>query len=131
MKGRRDYDGENISNAHARQQANVAGLRVVTPKPNELQIDIDSFHQMAVFGRNRIILERYLRIKECFIWPSPSGEEGHFHVRVVLEKPITSPLERIALQAILGSDPVRELFSYARWKRGDQEPTILFEKRRK
>ncbi len=102
MTARREYDGESISNVAARRQAETAGLRVETPARDELQLDIDSFQQMAVFGRNRILLERYVRVRKVTIQPSSSGAEGHFHVRVFLADPITSPLERITLQAILG-----------------------------
>ena len=58
--------------------------------------------------------------------PSPSGRPGRHHVVVTMPRPV-SPMERIALQAILGSDPIREMLSWFRIERGIEEPTIFFE----
>jgi hypothetical protein len=55
---------------------------------------------------------------------SPSGEPGHAHVVVTLERPVRDMRERIMLQALLGSDPMRELLSWRRLEDGADEDAI-------
>jgi hypothetical protein len=102
------------------------GMSIVYPAPNGLQIDIDSESHMAVF----------LRSMECFKrnWdgdikfktkPSSSGLPRQ-HITVTLPFVVES-WQRIALQAALGSDPLRELLSSIRMMRGDISPTLFVE----
>lgn len=56
---------------------------------------------------------------------SKSGGE-HRHITLTLSNNI-SDVERILLQAILGSDPKRELLSYIRILRNIPQPTAFFE----
>lgn len=48
------------------------------------------------------------------------------HIRIQLPWELTD-WERIAWQAALGSDPVRELLSCLRLRKGDAHPTMLIE----
>jgi len=49
------------------------------------------------------------------------------HVTVTLDQPIDN-YQRVALQAIMGSDRVREFLSYVQHRNGDQHPILFIEK---
>jgi len=117
--------GGNTS-AEAREWATKEGLTVRTPADNELFIDIDNSLEFDQFVRNYDIVDRFAGIQNVFTTPSRSKPEGK-HIVVILYNKIT-PLERIALQAILGSDRRREGHSIIRLQDGDREPTLFFEK---
>jgi hypothetical protein len=56
-----------------------------------------------------------------------SRTPGHMHVTVELSRVVTSEQERITLQALLGSDPMRELLNYRRLMSGTPpEANCLF-----
>lgn len=104
------------------------GYKVCFPESNELFIDIDTKLHWETFLMQIGIAERNLG--ENLVWsvsPSRNGGEGR-HVRVYM--PFTmDDVGRIAWQAALGSDPVRELLSLVRVKRGDKNPTLFVERR--
>lgn len=112
------------------QRTKDEGFDVVIPKDNELQIDIDNDEQYAVFERAMHSLSR----NEVFSpltyeeHPSRSGLPRR-HITVTLPRNVDTPWMRIALQASLGSDPIRELISCIRLIRGDMAPTLFVEKR--
>lgn len=54
------------------------------------------------------------------------SKSGHIHVRVWLEGWLLSPLETSVLQAVLGSDPVREIFNLRRIRAGQRNWNLLF-----
>ena len=109
--------------------AETENLQVVFPKDNEIQIDID----------NNVSFDLYVKLREV-LWgnghgpvhevctPSRSGNSERRHITVTFEKPVT-PLERICLQACLGSDRMRELLGYLQWKNNDPHPTLFLEKK--
>jgi hypothetical protein len=107
----------------AREKATSLGLVVVFPEPHELFVDIDSKAAMKRFCRaiGRLPGVTYL------VRPSPSGRPGRFHIVVTMPGPVGA-MERIALQAMLGSDPTRELLSWMRTLRGITQPTLFFER---
>lgn len=104
------------------------GFRVVLPNDNELQIDIDDDAHYATFLRN---LESVARnVEDAAEWhmeshPSKSGLPRQ-HITIQLPLRI-EPWQRIAMQAALGSDPMRELLSAIRLQRGDVHPTLFVE----
>lgn len=113
-------------------EAASRGCVVVYPKPNELFIDIDTEQQRTQF---KICFNILLKIaaytgSKCIERPSPSGKSGRYHITVTLPGPVDE-LERIMLQAMLGSDPLREILSYARLVAGDPRPVCFFEKPQK
>lgn len=106
------------------------GYKVVYPESYELFIDIDSEEQYEVFQRsmdcvyrNELLSQMIANVKEA---PSASGFPKR-HVTIMLVHEVC-PLERIALQAVLGSDPIRELLSIQRYYLDDPCPTIFKEK---
>jgi len=110
-------------------QCKSEGLDVVIPKENELFIDIDSDVQY----------NRFLDAMLCLVYnfpgvditrntPSRRKEEGR-HIVVTMPFDMTST-ERVAFQAALQSDPVRELLSLMRIRTGGgTSPTLFVEKK--
>lgn len=114
-------------------EAAKLGREVVLPTANQLQIDIDCDEAFRDFVR------RFERLEEMLgggkenvhvfheIHPSPSGEPGHYHVTIELPHAPRSECERIFLQTLLGSDPMREALGWRRMVDGDPHPTLFFE----
>jgi len=108
-KNSKDYSYREDTLESAQEKAKLLGLVVVCPKSNQLFIDIDDASSMRRFVR--CVLR--LRGVSYIVRPSPSGLPGHYHITLAMPRTVT-PLERIALQAILGSDSMRELLSWLR-----------------
>jgi hypothetical protein len=103
-------------------------LKVVFPDAYELQIDIDSSADAMTFEQNIDVIENSHGILNVKVTPSRSGgKRKHFTVRLITA--VHDPVERIALQAILGSDRRREANSLRRWREGEKTPTLFFEKK--
>lgn len=105
------------------------GRQVVIPKPNELQIDIDSEPHFFNFIRAAEAFARNWeesRDTTVEIHESKSGFPRR-HITITLPFDIDDPWKRIALQACFGSDPIRELLSATRLYRGDIHPTLFVE----
>ena len=120
--------GGNTS-AQAREWAAKEGLDVKVPSPNELFIDIDDEKGMYHFNENwPLMADIFGGILRAEITPSRRKPEGK-HIVATLPRNVT-PIERIALQAALGSDPRREAHSLRRYFAGDPLPTLFFEKRK-
>lgn len=101
------------------------GLCVSLPAENELQIDIDSDADWSRFLRGWEIFSReFPLVGPYLVTPSKSGTGKH--VRIRTPWPV-EPWQRIAWQASLGSDHVRELLSGVRLIAGDPHPTLLVE----
>jgi hypothetical protein len=111
-------------NADPIAEAAKLGLVVVTPQPDELFLDIDNAADAeiveqvwAVFGRNGFDI-RFIKETE--------SKSGNTHLYLRAPRALTD-LERIALQACLGSDRTREALSFLRTF-GERTPTLFFEK---
>lgn len=98
------------------------GGRVVYPAADELQIDIDSVTQLSAFERVWPLLAE--RGYTCYREPSRSELPEKMHITVTCPHPL-EPWQRLAMQAALGSDPVREMLGCLRLMRGDENPTCL------
>lgn len=118
---------ETISYYNSCRRAKEKGCEVVHPKDNELFLDIDKPEQLATFNRNFDLLHRYELVEQHIVRPSSSGHPDRFHITVTLKESVTS-FERIALQAALGSDPMREMLSLMRIYTNNPHPTLFFEK---
>jgi hypothetical protein len=108
------------------------GNRIVLPADDELLIDLDSQEHIDAFKKSWPIFERdvLLHVGIAPTYTSAPSRSGppRTHVTVKLPFEIVTPEERIAWQAALGSDPVRELLSMLRDMRGDEHPTLFVEK---
>jgi hypothetical protein len=115
-----------LSNDLAFETAAALGLDVVVPDSNTLVLDIDATSLPAYFFELETMLGNFFKIKKREVTISKSG---NYHVYLTMEKSFTV-LERIALQAILGSDPKKELLSLVREKNPDcrlGHPILMFE----
>ncbi len=108
------------------KRAERKGLKIVYPKPNQLQIDIDTDDQYKTFQRMEVALYKYFGIKNKVETVSGNGLPGR-HITLDLGYDIDD-MERILLQSVMGSDPMRELLSYIRIKSGHEHPTVFLEK---
>lgn len=109
-------------------QALAEGLDVVFPQTDELQIDIDNEHSRRLFENQLMILKRFVGVLGTISTPSKSGKPHKYHITVKLDVKLSVPT-RLGLQAMLGSDRVRELLSYVQYINGDQHPTLFLEKK--
>lgn len=107
------------------EKATRLGVRVVRPKPNELFLDIDSSGALDQ-------CEELLKIFRGFdpdpvekVVVNPSFKRGHYHVTVTLAAPVNMT-ERLMLQAMLGSDPKRELLGLRQMYQGLYDDASVF-----
>lgn len=108
------------------ERADERGMEIRYPKANELFVDIDSARDFARFKTMVEMLGRIEPVKGWTDTPSASGGQ-HRHITVTLGRTV-SDFERIALQAMLGSDLKRELLSFEQLKTGvNPHPTVFFE----
>lgn len=114
-------DGVNNSQT-VLDRAKITGERVVFPEPNQLQLDIDSIEDHVKMQFQLMILEEQMTCD--VVSDIPSKTEGHRHVTIWLGREVT-PLERLLLQACLGSDRKRELLGFVNILKGDERPTLF------
>lgn len=118
--------GMKPSNQYAFDRAMKEGLRIVLPKGNELQLDFDDDESFNLFESLFHIARPHLgKSFEIVTNPSRHGLPRR-HTTITLDHNVTM-LERIALQACLGSDRKRELLSFIELQNGDSAPTLFFE----
>lgn len=123
-------DGQPQGTVHntseqAFQYAEEQGLHVVLPMENELFIDIDDARGKKTFDQNYDLLKETYGCTILSARPSRSGGNKQ-HIVIAMKRAVT-PVERIALQAALGSDARREAHSLRRVIEGDFYPTLFFE----
>ena len=121
----------NPNSARVLDEAARNGLAVRFPKDNELFIDIDNDHSFEMFKKQLDILKKYVGVLSAGGYytctPSKSGLPKR-HVVVTLRDSVTE-VERCALQAMMGSDRVRELLGYVQAKNNDPHPTLFIERK--
>lgn len=99
---------------------------VVVAKDNELQFDLDELGDKAKL--NDFVIDRLsqaYKVLRTEFWDSKSGNR---HAVVTLESELPAS-ERIALQAMGGSDPGREFSAMQCLKDGSPHPILLFKPR--
>ena len=124
-----ELDNES-DHAHRDAQAASKGCVVLVPEPDELFVDLDTEHAVKCFARGLEIIASCNPglVIASNVRPSPSGILFRSHGFVRLSRPVKDDVERILLQAMLGSDPIREILSWRRIQLGIDEPTVFFEK---
>jgi hypothetical protein len=120
------YDKKDVKNLNADKRAAARGQIVIEPKPNQLFVDIDCEDDLVVFRKNLGWLEGL--VTGYALKPSGSGKPGHYHITVELSRDVKDGYERIGLQAILGSDRLREVLSWRNLANESGRPTVFFEK---
>jgi len=106
-------------------------MRTFTPaSPDTLQLDIDNADDLKIFYAalpwlSCIAHEHGFPIREMTYRQSRTS--GHWHVSIRFAKRLPL-MERIALQAICGSDRARELCNWERVKCKSAHPILLIQK---
>jgi len=117
-----------LAHSSAVKHAEENNEEIIYPEENQLQIDIDSEEAKAIFSDRIQRISRWVKC-EYKIQPSKSGEPGHYHIYVDTDR-VFSQTERVLVQLLLGSDPIRELLSWARIVTNDPHPTLFLEKKK-
>lgn len=123
-------DGEDDAEYGLHQTADLhaaaanTGRVLVQPEPNELFIDCDS---MDALKRTVELLGIFKQSRDCGWTTKPSRTLGHYHVTVTLHDcDVVGAWERIFFQALLGSDPKRELLAAVQAWNDDKDPVSVF-----
>lgn len=95
---------------------------VVQSNNTTLLLDIDTLPALAQFERVLPKVKENFGVANVERWTSKSGNA---HIKIILSEPFPVTV-RLALQAALGSDGVRELLSLKRLMNGCDEPSYLF-----
>lgn len=118
------------------RRAKKAGLRIVEPSPNELQIDLDGAAELAFYRQQIAVLRKNLPATETWTEKvTPSKTPGRFHVTISLPRFDDTIWQieclkiclKVAFQAVLGSDLRRECFNLCRVLNGTKYPIVFFE----
>lgn len=125
VKAKKSYSSAGQTPDEMQRRADDRNLDIKYPAPNELFVDIDSARDWERF---KTALEMFSRMEKVRFWQdTPSASRGqHRHVVVTLGRDV-SQFERIAFQAMLGSDLKRELLSFESLRAGQRHPTVFFE----
>lgn len=105
-------------------QAAELGLVIIEPQDNVLQLDIDCGSQMDQYEKQIAAVRSIYGVVETVQTVSKSGK-SHIYLRLKDNLHIE---ERIAIQASLGSDPRRELFTLRNLREKRDYPLFLYEK---
>lgn len=117
----------------AEDVAEERGLIVVYPKPNEIQIDIDSEEQFVEFERRLAFFDEFFWGKDLTydkkVTESASGYPKR-HITMAFKDREFNHYERMVYQAALNDDPKRTFLGLARIFSGKSTnpPTTLFER---
>lgn len=103
-------------------QGAATNFDVVRSSNTTLLLDIDDPVSKAQFDRLLPKVKEVFGVSAVEEWKSKSGNT---HIAVTLETPLPAG-SRLALQAALGSDAVREVLAVARLMNGVVEPSVLF-----
>lgn len=124
------WSGDGVMRTQERcaEWAAQLGCDLVVASDRELFIDIDTEHQFQVFSHVVRALKTHIACKVVRIDPSKQ-ELPHRHIVVELREPLPLVV-RVALQAALGSDPMRELLSTIRAMNGEENVVLFFEKKK-
>jgi hypothetical protein len=118
----------DFSSRTAFDQATQDNLVVVKPEPNQLFVDIDNLFGQAIYEKNIEKLAGFYTVLSIEYHPSKSGLPNKQHITITLAQPV-EPMERLILQAFLGSDLTREFLGLQRIKANDAVPTLFLERK--
>lgn len=107
------------------REVEAKGMKVYVPDRDELLIDIDTKVHAQQYANAFMLLNNYIEGIE--VRKITRSENGGWHVYIKMPFNMSS-YERIAWQAALGSDPMRELLSLIRIKQDIEDPILLVEK---
>lgn len=118
--------------AFCESEASKVNCHVVYPESNQLQIDLDSDEAYEQFNKRfcelyrRTVHPAYQLACNPVETPSKSGLP-HRHITLTFANKTFTEWERIVMQQMLGSDPIREQMNALRCACGILRPSRLFE----
>jgi acyl carrier protein len=101
---------------------------VVVADANTLQIDLDEPENVAFFNERYAWMQKEIPELDLTDIYYTRSKSMRWHVTITLKTCLTTP-ERILLQALLGSDSMRETMSYLNFKRGHVNSILLLERK--
>lgn len=110
--------------SNARRDADARGLEMYEPKDREFLVDLDDTESQYVMEA-LIPLARRVGI-DVRLTKITRSQHGNKHAYLEVPFPLTA-LERLLLQAVFGSDRKRELLAFARYRKGIEPTSVLFE----
>lgn len=123
----------NLTSEHVEDRIREAlkgGFGIVYSSPRTILLDLDDDESVTRYDKQIDMLAEHYGLYELESWKSKSGNK---HVVLTLEAPIPDPKDRIILQLVLGSDPVREFLSLEQINNGvsQDKMSMLFKPGRK
>ena len=117
-------DGKYIcwSIESAIKEAEINGFEVIHSNIDRLLLDLDDEQALKTYEKVLPVVAVQLELKELDRWKSKSGTGTH----VILQCKPLSFVKRVAIQAALGSDPIRECLAISMEIDGLIEPSVLF-----
>lgn len=110
---------------YAYEKAAELKLNVVESSDKVLFIDLDSAEAETHFKAQLLVLqENCPKIVKDYIYTTSKGGNTHVYMRLTKSLSLT---HRIGLQAALGSDPKREILSFAAAFNNEPTVSVLFE----
>lgn len=110
-----------------REWADILSCDFIEATDKQLFVDLDTEEQYTLFQIQIKLLKKHFYFKSYRVTES---KQGIPHRHVVVEMAEAYPLiNRIALQACLGSDSARELMSVRRCMNQEDEVVVFFEKK--
>jgi hypothetical protein len=116
-------DPESTPSNRAREFARENGLVVTEGHDRLLLLDIDDQYSLTYFLMIWKYYAKELEWTDC-LWTV--SRSGGVHVKIYLREDVDI-VERLLLQACLGSDRVRERLGLIRYKANDKMPTLLID----
>ncbi len=106
--------------------AKSRGLIAFYPGTHEIFLDIDEGMKDPLVSVTEALNRGGFKIRALgrLVTVSQSGKGKHIYLHL---SDFVNPLERIAIQAVLGSDPLKEALSLCRYRKQCEVPTVLFE----
>jgi hypothetical protein len=100
-------------------------MDLVQPKPNEVFVDLDNEAAQCGFAAR---WNDFVRVYPNATVQYTTSKSGNLHAYVTVPEldPLTMP-ERIAMQAALGSDPLREMIALNHHRGGYEYASVFFE----
>lgn len=103
------------------------GIHIVEPEKNQIQLDLDGIRAMHRYSAHYTIFKKAGLTKGWKEKLSPSKSGGsHVHVTITMREEVDN-VTRVMLQAVLGSDLLRETFNATRVLNKNKYPIVFFE----
>lgn len=109
---------------NAVDKAERLGMALVIPGDDELFVDLDSKGALDLFDSR---FKQFIKVCPTARRQFTTSKSGNWHVYVTVPGSKFTMEQRIALQAALGSDPLREMIAVFHHAEGYEYPSVFFE----